>query len=128
MNLESYVKNWESIEGAKPCNEKVFVDGFIDFLGSLDDVRDLEHEGNNYQEGQQLVICKDATYSPNLNLHFEINYCPKFIKVYRANHDGYRVAEYLDMKRNHPRYSEVAISFYSKLFELWQLPRDLSSF
>jgi hypothetical protein len=127
MELSDYVKAWKATDDneKKPCNEDVFIDGFIEYLKTIEEPADMRFCGTNDYGGLNVVVCKDENYYPDINLSFEVNYGRNvFIKVYKANHNGYWTPEYLSMKRSHPRYDEVANAFHTQIFKVWELPFD----
>lgn len=97
--LKDYVAKWKSIEGIKPKNEPEFINGFLELLQTLEDDRDISFDGEGSYFGKQVTLSYGAgVWVRDRELSFEICYSRDTISVYRADHDGFWVPEYLYLK------------------------------
>ena len=113
MNIEEYLKEWQESE-VKECNNPEFIAAFIEYM--KEDGRQYSFiSGENGYFGYTARICGD--YNPFGFAMFELAYsgAAEFVKVFSANHNGYWVPEYIDLKGDEAL--EILNILKSKLLE-----------
>ena len=118
MNLKEYINNWNSLE-IKPENEYVFIDLFVDYLGSIDNHSDVHFEGEGAYFGKQVSVYKDRNYMGDNTFNFEIAYDKNHIRVYTGNHNGFWTPEYMDISSAHKKWDKVSGVFFPLLREVF---------
>jgi hypothetical protein len=122
--LRTYIDTWKAIESNRPSNEDAFITLFIAYLKSLDDSADIEFEGEGSYFGRQIKVRKDSAYI-NRDPGFEISYCATIISVYRSDHEGYWVPEYLKLNQGDARFNEVKTALVETMMTLFGLKEML---
>lgn len=124
-DLKEYIKNWLTIEGKKPCNEDLFVNGFIDLLNKIDDDRDISFDGEGSYFGKQITLhWNGGVWVGDPLIHFEIAYSESHISVYKADHQGFWTPEYLSMSHKDSRFNEVKKHLFKLLYRVFGLPEN----
>lgn len=119
-----YLDKWHDGKD-RPKNETKFVDGFLLFLKSIDDSRDVSFDGEGAYFGRQITIHKDRVFSPHKRLAFEVAYSATKISVYTAFHSGFWHPEYLLMDDLSPRFFEVRTVLFNLLHWVFGIPNQM---
>ena len=120
--LKQYIQNWKQIDGVKPANEPVFIDGFIWLLNNIDDDREIDFHGEGSYFGKEIAINIDSWYGKgDRDLSFEIAYSGEQITVYDANHNGFWHPPYLEVKKGHERFDDVRCALINRLTKVFGL-------
>jgi len=121
-NLKEYIKNWTIIEGNKPCNEDLFINEFIDLITNLSDDRDVTFDGDGSYFGKQVTLhLNSGVWIGDPLVYFEIAYSQTQISVYKANHEGFWVPEFISMYNGHPRFEELRNALLKLLYKVFGL-------
>jgi len=96
--IKEYIEKWNNLPSPKPENDKRFINDFIEFMQSKDK-NHYEFEGENYYCGFTATLYEtEPQYSYGRVLAFEFAYGQDFVKVFTANHNGFWVPEYINLK------------------------------
>ena len=76
----------------------------------MDDERDISFDGEGSYFGKQITLSYGSgVWVGDKDLSFEISYSYEKISVYRKDHEGYWVPEYLSVSSGkHPEYRMLA--------------------
>lgn len=125
--LIDYVSNWNSIEGVKPKNEKLFLDYFLLLINNYPDEREVNFDGDGSYFGKQITLEPFSFWGRgNQNISFEIAYNDNNISVYTKNHNGYWTPEFISMTSDNDRFNEVKKCLFDFLYRVFGLPNNLN--
>lgn len=96
--MKKYLAEWEKAESPKPANNEKFIADFIEFMKSRDSDH-YEFDGeNNYCGYTATIYDENPNYCMSRTLAFEFAYGIDFVKVFTANHNGFWVPEYINLR------------------------------
>lgn len=95
--IQLYIKQWNKIDGIKPQNDPEFIKEFMLFVDGTEGDH-WEFSGENGYCGFTAVVCETPLYLYGRGLSFEFAYGNDFVKVFTANHHGFWVPEYINLK------------------------------
>ncbi|SDZ81843.1 hypothetical protein SAMN05192529_102116 [Arachidicoccus rhizosphaerae] len=125
------IKEWQSIEGLKPVNDKGLIASFIDFMWPKDEKEFtdmwIEFNGDGSYFGKQLTMTEDARYvRPDPLLNFEISYSTEQISIYDGNHNGFWTPEYIKLKRGDDSFLQLREAIYKRIGDFTGLKLDFN--
>lgn len=95
--IKKYIDEWEYIDGVKPINDSTFMYNFMGFIKDSD-IDQWNFSGENGYCGNTAKVQEHPSYVPLQGFGFEFAYGANFVKVFNANHSGFWVPEYIDLK------------------------------
>lgn len=130
--LISLLKDWNSIEGIKPVNDKDIIESFIKFFWPDDEKEFVDmwitFEGDGSYFGKQISMEEDNRWEmkPDDLLSLEISHSQDKISVYTGNHHGFWTPEYIKLKRGDPYFLQLRESLYKRIADFTGLPLNFS--
>lgn len=114
-NLIAYIKNWNEIDGIKPCNEETFIKEFLNLINNYPDEMEVTFDGEGAYFGKQVTLEPFSYYGrPPIDLRFEVAYSKTLLKVYSANHNGFWYPEFLSIEKGKDEHNVIG-QFYDFL-------------
>lgn len=99
-SIKYYIEKWNDFE-LKPKNEPDFLKPFTAWA-RIQKRDNWEFTGENGYCGYTASVCDGPygfrSWNSNHDLEFEFAYGRGFVKVFTANHNGFWVPEYLDLR------------------------------
>lgn len=106
--LKEYIRQWNANYGLKACNEKTFIDGFLNLINNYPDDREVEFQGEGAYFGKQIQLLPFTYYGRTDGLlNFECAYSKTELRVYSANHNGFWYPEFLRIELGKDEYNII---------------------
>lgn len=119
--LIEYMNNYRHLDSPKPENEKVFIDLFIDYVGLVTDLDDLDNFCVGSYFGNQFQITPYQGPFTYHRINIEIAYNRNQIVVYDGHHNGFWTAPYISMTAAHPDFKLVHDAVMNMLKRVFML-------